>query len=96
MRAKMVSRTYKWRERWQVDLTACTATHDTGLIVYFGNAPDGHQPFGAGAVAPDNLAAVYAALEAKNGLHNAPIMMRNLSDQASKIWHRESNHAVNR
>ncbi|MCL2297713.1 MAG: hypothetical protein FWC38_00675 [Proteobacteria bacterium] len=92
----MVSRTYKWRERWQVDLMACTATHDTRLVVYFGNVPDGAQPFGAGFVMPANLANVQAALEAKNGLHNTPIMIRRLANEAVKIWQRERDHAVNR
>jgi hypothetical protein len=56
------------------------------LVVYFGNAPDGSQPFGAGSVPQDNLAAVMVALEAKNGPHNTPQMLNRLAREAAEIW----------
>ncbi|MDR2172700.1 MAG: hypothetical protein LBE32_00575 [Burkholderiales bacterium] len=82
----MAGRHKGWRGRWQVDLTAGTATHDTGLVVYFGAALDGGVPFGAGAVLPDNVAAVRVELEAKNGLHNTPQMLNRLAREAAEIW----------
>lgn len=31
----MTGKHYNWHRRWVVDLAACTATHDSGLIVRF-------------------------------------------------------------
>lgn len=36
----MVGKHYKWHQRWKIDLAACTATHDSGLIVRFAEADD--------------------------------------------------------
>lgn len=30
-----------WRKRWRVDLSACTATHESGVVVKFERAQDG-------------------------------------------------------
>ncbi|MCL2310305.1 MAG: hypothetical protein FWC42_08565 [Proteobacteria bacterium] len=46
----------------------------------------GHEPFGAGAVLQDNLSAVTAALEVKNGLHNTPQMLSRMAREAAEIW----------
>jgi threonine aldolase len=90
MRAGVVSSTYKWQHRWVVDLDAHTATHESGLVVHFADARErvgrASAPFGAGYVDADNLAAVTAALEAKNGKHNTPIMLRRLATEAGKVW----------
>ncbi|MDR2173714.1 MAG: hypothetical protein LBE32_05870 [Burkholderiales bacterium] len=94
MRDAVAGKHKGWRSRWQVDFSACTATHDTGLVVSFSNAPSGSQLFGAGSVTPANLAAVQTALEAKNGLHNTPIMLRRLASEASRIY-QEATGAIN-
>ena len=36
----MTGKRYNWHRRWVVDLAACTATHDSGLIVKFSEAED--------------------------------------------------------
>jgi hypothetical protein len=36
----MVGKRYNWHKHWTVDLAACTATHDTGLIVHFKKSDD--------------------------------------------------------
>lgn len=37
----MTGKHKNWHKRWQVDLSACTATHDSGLIFKFTLADDG-------------------------------------------------------
>lgn len=36
----MTGKHYNWHKRWQVDLSACTATHDSGLVVRFRQADE--------------------------------------------------------
>jgi hypothetical protein len=36
----MAGKRYNWHKRWQVDLSACTATHDSGLVFQFRQAED--------------------------------------------------------
>ena len=36
----MTGRHYNWHRRWGIDLAACTATHDSGLVVKFSEAKD--------------------------------------------------------
>lgn len=36
----MTGKHYNWHKKWSVDLAACTATHDSGLIVKFTQATD--------------------------------------------------------
>lgn len=36
----MTGKHYNWHKRWTVDLSACTATHDSGLVVRFAQAVD--------------------------------------------------------
>lgn len=36
----MTGRHYAWHRRWVVDLAACTATHDSGLVLRASRAPD--------------------------------------------------------
>lgn len=37
----MTGKHYGWHRRWIVDLAACTATHDSGLVFKFTQADDG-------------------------------------------------------
>lgn len=34
----MVGKHYNWHKHWTVDMSACTATHDSGLVVQFEQA----------------------------------------------------------
>lgn len=36
----MTGKHYNWHKRWTVDLDACTATHDSGLVVQVVRAED--------------------------------------------------------
>jgi len=37
----MTGKHYNWHKRWVVDLTTCTATHDSGLVFRFSQAESG-------------------------------------------------------
>lgn len=36
----MTGKHFNWHKNWKVDLSACTATHESGLIVKFKKATD--------------------------------------------------------
>lgn len=36
----MTGKNYNWHKRWRVDLSTCTATHESGLVVRFRKAND--------------------------------------------------------
>lgn len=46
----MVGKHYAWHKHWQVDLSACTATHDSGLVVRFTRAEDDPHAWDGSAV----------------------------------------------
>lgn len=46
----MTGKHYNWHQRWKVDLSACTATHDSGLVVQFKQAEDDPRAWDGSAV----------------------------------------------
>lgn len=86
MRAAVAGKHKGWRQGWQVNLAAHTATHESGLVVHFGTPPTDAVLFHRGSVMPDNLVAVMGALEKKNGAHNAPIMLQRLGKESCEAW----------
>lgn len=56
----MVGKHYNWHQRWKVDLSACTATHDSGLVVRFTQADDDPHAWDGSS---DNAEAWFAKLK---------------------------------
>ena len=72
----MTSRHYKWQTRWTLDIPAGIAVHDSGFIVAFSSGTVG-QALNADAILP--------ALTAKNGGHNAPLMIDRMLREARQL-----------
>ena len=83
----MTSKHYRWQTRWALDRQARQARHVCGLVVSFGDAP-GSLP------QPENGPETLQALAAKNGPHNAPIMLRRLLQEASELYQQAPSHAA--
>lgn len=73
----MTSKHFGWHRRWQLDLAAGRATHDTGLIATYSTHTRGHPV--ATLSDPNN---VTPALQAKHGGHNLPQMLARLQREA--------------
>lgn len=73
----MTSRRYKWQGHWEWDSETGTLHHTCGLQVRFGDEPGPGQAINAADIMP--------ALVAKNGGHNAPLMLQRMLGEAAQL-----------
>lgn len=83
----MTGKHYNFHRRWVVDLTASTATHESGLMVTFTRHTDGGGGWD-GTVSDANGNATFVILRAKHGADNAASMLPRLMREAGEVFSR--------
>jgi hypothetical protein len=81
----MTGKHYGWHRRWIVDLAACTATHDSGLIVRAVRSPAGD----ATDFRPANLDEWQNKMLATMPLPNLVAHAKRLMREAVEVYQRE-------
>lgn len=76
----MTSKNYGWQKRWQLDLAANTATHESRIVVQFTPGPGGQVQ--AAMTDPEG---VTPALLAHHGGHNLPLRLARLTREALQM-----------
>lgn len=71
----MTAKHHNWQDRWQVDRTQGTATHESGLRVRLSD--------GVGIAL--NAADVEAELAPTHGVHNAPAMVARMTREGAQM-----------
>lgn len=79
----MTGKHYRWQTRWTIDLGACTARHESGLVVCFSQAADTPGAWD-GELLEDP--ALTAQLVRKHGPHNIGPMVARLMREAAQLY----------
>lgn len=76
----MTGKHHNWHRRWAIDLAACTATHDSGLIVRAKRTPDDDGYNFTPANLPEWQTAMLASMPMSNLIPHAQRLIREATE----------------